>query len=202
MDDAILQRIHRIYAAIGAIEEDDPNKLKATLIQTGDIKAVVQDFRGGLSDEELSNLAHTVIHNIANLADHLRKWAKKNGKDQGKVGQTLDQCLDLRIIIDLSNNDRHGYPPRDGGRSGKLPQLVLINRVMRLTTQAQKGSRIAMTLGPGGVPRFSGNGTAKAVVTGDVVDGKGNPIGDLYDISTTALKAWEDLLAEFGLRGT
>ena len=81
MDDAIRQRISRIYAAIGAIEEADPHKLKATVIETDKMKAVFQDFRGGFSDDELSNQAHTVIHNIANLRDHLLVdgWTKWSG---------------------------------------------------------------------------------------------------------------------------
>jgi hypothetical protein len=199
MDDAIRQRISRIYAAIGAIEEADPHKLKATVIQTEKIKAVFQDFRGGFSDDELSNQAHTVIHNIANLRDHLRRWAAQNGQDKAKVDQTIDNCLDLQIVQDLSNNDKHGYPPRDGGRSGKGPQLVEINRVMRLQTQAKKGSMIAMTIGAGGVPKFIGDGSAKAVVTGEVIDTAKNRIGDLYEIANKAVEAWERLLADFGL---
>ena len=199
MDDAILQRISRIYAAIGSIEEDDPQKLKATVIQTDKIKAVFQDFRGGFSDDDLSNQAHSVIHNIANLRDHLRRWASHHHQDKNKVDQAVDNCPELQIIKDLSNNDKHGYPPRDGGDSGKCPQLIEINRVMRLQTQAQKGSTIAMTIAAGGVPKFIGDGTAKAVVTGDVVDNDGNRIGDLYEIANRAVEAWESLLMDYGL---
>jgi hypothetical protein len=196
---AICQRISRIYAAIGAIEEADPHKLNATVIQTGNVKAVFQDFRGGFSDDELSNQAHSVIHNIANLRDHLRRWAGQNGRDKAKVDQTIDNSLDLQIVQDLSNNDKHGYPPRDGGRSGKCPQLIEINRVMRLQIQAKKGSMIAMTIGAGGVPKFIGDGSAKAVVTGEVVDNAKNRIGDLYEIANKAVEAWERLLVDFGL---
>jgi hypothetical protein len=199
MDDAIRQRISRICAAIGAIEETDPQKLRATVIQTERINAVFQDFRGGLSDDELSNQAHTVIHNIANLRDHLRRWAAQNGKDKAKVDQTVDNCFDLQIIEDLSNNDKHGYPPRGSGRSGKCPQLVGIDRVMRLQTQAKKGSMIAMTIGAGGVPIFIGDGSAKAVVTAEILDSARNRIGDLYEIATKAVEAWERLLVDFGL---
>ncbi len=199
MGDAILQRINRIYAAIGAIEEDDPTKLKATVIQTDKIKSVSQDFRGGFTDDELLNQAHTVIHNVANLRDHLRRWAAHNGHDKDEVDQAVNNCLELQIIKDLSNNDKHGYPPRDGGRSGKCPQLIEINRVMRLQTQARKGSMIGMTIGRGGVLQFIGDGTAKAVVTGDVVDNDRNRIGDLYDIANKAVETWESLLADFGL---
>ena len=199
MDDAILQRISRIYAAIGDIEENDPNKLRATVVRTDKIKAVFQDFLGGFSDDDLSNYAHTVIHNIANLRDHLIRWAAHNGHDKTKVDQTVDNSLDIQIVIDLSNNDKHGYPPRDGGHSGKCPQLVDINRVMKLQTQAKKDSTIGMTLGADGFPKFFGDGTAKAIITGDIVDNDKNHIGDWYEIVTKAVEAWEQLVTDFGL---
>lgn len=202
MNDAILQRISRIYAAIGSIEEDDPHKLKATVIHTKKIKGVFQDFRGGFSHDELSNQAHSVIHNIANLRDHLRRWASHHDQNKNKIEQAIENCLELQMIMDLSNNDKHGYPPRDGGHSGQCPQLIEINRVMRLHTRAKKDSRIGITIGAGGVPKFIGDGTAKAVITGNVVDNDGNRIGDLYDIANKAVEAWETLLADFGLLAT
>ncbi len=199
MDYAMLERISRIYAAIGAIEEDDPNKLKATVIQTDNIRGVFQDFRGDFTDDDLANQAHIVIHNIANLRDHLRRWAAQNGHDKTKVDQAVDNSFELQIVQDLSNNDKHGYPPRDGGHSGRSPKLSEIERVMRLQTQPRPGSTIAMTIGAGGVPRFIGDGTAKAIITGTVVDQNNNRIGDLYDIARKAVEAWEALLTDFGL---
>jgi hypothetical protein len=89
------------------------------------------------------------------------------------------------------------YPPHGGGHSGKCPQLIEINRVMRLL-QAKKGAT-CMTIGRGGVPKITGDGTGKAVVTGDVVDNDNNRIGDLYNIVNKAVEAWESLLADFGL---
>ena len=200
MNTELLQRIHRIYAAIGAVEETDPNKLKAAMNATDKFTTVRQDFRGGLTDAEISNLAHTLIHNIANLRDHLRKSAVQNVKDKKKVDEAFAQSMELKIIQDLSDNDKHGYPRRDGGLSGKCPKLVEINRIMQLETQAKKGSTSGLTLGAGGVPKFFGNGTAKAIITGDVVDNKNNCIGDLHKIATKAVEAWEQLLADFGCR--
>ncbi len=197
----LLQRIRRIYSSVGAVEETDPNKLKAAVIITDKITAVYQDFRGGLNDAELSNLAYMLISNIANLRNHLRKWAVNNGKDKKKVDETFNQSLELRIVQDLSNNDKHGYPPRsNGGESRKSPQLININRVMQLKTQKKKGSTSGMTLGVDGVPKFFGDGTAKAIITGDVVDDKNDRIGDLHTIATKAVEAWEQLLADFGCR--
>src|SRR5438552_493937 len=119
MNEDIAERVRRVYAAIGAIEERDPTKLKATVIQNEKITAVHQDFRGGQSDDQLVNFAHMLIHNIANLRDHLRRWAAHNGKEKDAIDRAADASPDLQIIRDLSNNDKHGYPPRDGGYSGK-----------------------------------------------------------------------------------
>jgi hypothetical protein len=199
MDDAIRQRMSRIYSAIGVTEEKDSKKLKATVIENVGFKAHVQDFRGCLSDEELSNQIHLVIHNIANLADHLRRWAAKNGRDKQRVNQILRSSFELQVIQDLSDNDKHGYPPRDGGRSGKSPQLAEIDRVMCLQPQANNGSVIAMTIGAGGVPKFMGDVSAKAVVISRIVDYDNNYLCEFSDITAKAVEAWETLLLEFGL---
>ncbi|UCE59910.1 MAG: hypothetical protein JSU63_21000 [Phycisphaerales bacterium] len=199
MDADLLQRIRRIYAAVAATEKTDPKKLRATVIKTDEFMAMLQDFRSGLSDEELSDHAHSVIHNIANLRDHLRRWAAHNGKDKDMVDDTLRQSPELQIIIDLSNNDKHGYPPRDRGQSGRYPKLVEITRVMQLATRAEAGATSAMTLGSDDTPRFLRDGTAKAVVTGDTVDKNDNRISDLHEIATKAVEAWERLLSKFGV---
>jgi len=199
MDSEIELRIKRIYAAIGEAIESDLSKLKTDVIQNNKVTAIFQDFRGGLSNEQLTNIAHSFIHNISNLQDHLRKWAKQNDYDKNEIKQTFNNSLYLKIIQDLSDNDKHGYPRHNGGYSKKYPQLVNINRVMKLQTQEKKGSTIGMALGPYGVPKLSGDGTAKVVITGDVVDNDNNRIGDLHKIATKAVEAWEQLLADFGL---
>jgi len=200
MNTELSQRIHRIYSSIKAVEETDPNKLKATVITTGKCIGVFQDFRGGLNDADLSNLAHTLIYNIAHLKNYLIQWAKDNGHDETKVDQTVANSLDLQIIIDLSNRDKHVGPRRDGGESKKRPHLVDINRVMQLKPQSKKGSSVGMTLSAGGIPKFPGDGTAKAIITGEVVDNKNNRIGALHKIATKAVEAWEQLLVDFGCR--
>ena len=69
---------------------------------------------------------------------------------------------------------------------------------MQLRTQAKNGSMISMTVGAGGVPKFIGNGKAKAVVTGDVVDNDRKCIGYLYEMASKAVAAWELLLVDYG----
>lgn len=91
MDTELLNRIRRIHAAVAAAEETDPKKLRATVIETYKMTAMFQDFRGGLTDAQLANQAHSVIQNLANLRDHLTKWAARKSKDKEKVDDALRQ---------------------------------------------------------------------------------------------------------------
>jgi hypothetical protein len=192
-------RIRRVYAAIDPLHDFDIGKLPAKVVQNERGIGMFQDFSGGLTKEDIENLAYAVVHNIANLQDHLRRWAANNGMDEKKVDATVNGSLPLQLIKDLSNNDKHGYPPRRGGRSGAAPQLVNLGRRMRLTPGPEAGSKIMMTFAPDGTPRISGSGVAYAVLTGDVVDRDGEPMGDLWEIEQNAVKAWEALLADFGI---
>jgi hypothetical protein len=190
VDEIIQKRISRIYAAVDAAKESDLGKLQGRVIQTPRVSALFQDFRGGLSQEQLSNQAHLVIHNIANLRDHLRRWAAQKGLNRDKVDQTVKSSFELQVIQDLSNNDKHGYPPRDGGCSGKAPQLGEVTRVLRLC-----GSGVATFTG--GAPQITGDSTAEAVVTAEIFDQAGGRIGDLHDVAAEAVSAWEKLLKDF-----
>lgn len=199
--DDLTARVRRIYAAISASVEADVNKFLATVIDRQNFTSIYQDFSGGLREEEISNLAHMALSNIASLRDHLIKWAGANGKDPQRVWDTFHDSIPLRIVQDLFNNDKHGYPPKDGrGNSGVAPMLAEVNRVMRLKTKPRAGSGVMLTLGPGGRPVVSGDGTASVVVTGQVVDKDGKVLGDLYDIELKAVEAWENLLTEYGVQ--
>jgi len=200
MDSSDLEsRLRRIYASLEMAEETDMAKLRAEVIRDGKRIALHQDFTGGLSNEEPENYAHSLIHNIANLRDHLKSWAKKNGKNSSEVDSAFKNSLALRIIQDLSDNDKHGYPRRNGGWSRKSPKIGKITRSLQLTTRAQEGSFVAMTLGPRGIPRISGSGEARAVISAEIHDCDGSVIGDFRQTALEAIGVWEGLLAQFGV---
>lgn len=193
--DELLLRLRRINAAIAASVENDLSKVSPKVLTGNNFVEIYQDFSGDLSEEELSNLAHQVIHNVANLRDNLIRWADTNGKNAQRVWDTFNSSLEIRVIQDLSNNDKHGFPPKNGvGNSGIAPQVKEINRVMRLT--ANPGSDIVLMMGPTGLIS-KGSGSAVVVVTGQLIDKMGKIFGDLYEFQLTAVEAWEKLLAEF-----
>jgi len=199
-NDDVLDRLHRIYAALDTTFEGDLSKFPPKVVSNECGFAMYQDFVGGLSPAQLSNLAHSVIHNIANLYDHLRRWMAKNAQDPKFVDQIVARHPSLQLIRDLSNNDKHGYPPRNGGHSGKAPKLVDVNRILKLTTGTAPGSGVMVVFTPQGPKQTATGGAGSAVVvTGTVIDGQSAALGDLHDIEVEALKAWEQELRSLGI---
>ena len=199
-NDALISRVQRLYVAIGATEETDISKFMPKVINDGSRVGFYQDWSGGRSDAELANTAHMLIYNIANLKDLLKKWGVRNGKDKTKVDSAFKSSQALKIIKDLSNNDRHGYDPKKRGNSGKSPRVDRITSIMRMTTKPEKGSFVSLTLNRQGVPQIAGSGTGKVIITGDILDGAGNKIGDLHETALEAVKIWQSVLGDFGVK--
>lgn len=199
MNEELLAKVRRMYAALGETIEDDLSKFTPTVLRTEEWTVIVQDFSGGLAPEQISNIAHSSIYNIATLADHLRKWARKNGHDVARIDAAIAGSLQLQVIIDLSNADKHGYPSRDRGKSGRFPKLAEVKRVMRLSSGRRANSGASVQLTPPFTPVIVGSGRADGVITGTIVDGSGALIGDLHQFMNEAMVSWEALLHEFGL---
>lgn len=196
MDDELFERLRRIYAAIDALSDFDLSKFKAEIRETETSRVIRQDFRGGLNQDELVNLAQSTIYNVAHLRDHLKRWARRNGRQIAEVDDEVAQSQPLKLVIDLSNVDKHG-PERLRGLSGKNPRLVDVNRILRMTIPGH--SSAALTLNADGTPRVVGDALSRVVLTGDVVDDTDSRLGSFEELMTAAVEDWEKLLRAWGL---
>jgi hypothetical protein len=194
----LARRLARVHSAIRLAEEADLSKFPAQVHPSDRCVAVLLNFSGDLRQSDIENHVYTAIHNIAHLYDHIRRWAAKNGRDKSEVDLAREGSFAIRVVTDLSNNDKHGYPPRDGGRSKRAPRLTDVRRILRLTTGSAPKSLVGVTLSPRGALKIVGDGSAKVVITGTVVDKDDATIGEIEQLCDEALKAWENLLHGFG----
>jgi len=201
MADDLAMRVRRIYAAVEAAEEHDMQKFPALVAATPKGVVFLQDFRGDMRQEEVENIASTLVHNVASFQDHVTKWAENRGKPRSEIDAAFKGSTALRVIKDLWNNDKHGYSASRHHHSGVAVQHVNVKPVMRLTANAG-GRAVRMTFGRDGRPVVTGDGSATVVVDAEIVDEHDNPIpgvGGLYDTATKAVMAWEALLRTFGV---
>jgi hypothetical protein len=193
MDDDLNSRVRRIYAALAHVIGESIVEVVATHSAAGGLQFFAVDFREGLTDEEISNRVYSVISNIANLEGHLIRWVRAKGLNADLVRTVVDRSAELKLIIDLANNDKHGYPPRDGGRSGHSPRLVGLDRWLAMTTLPEAGSTVSFTIGRDGIGQIGG-GSAKVVITGAIVAGDGEPLGDLDAAIEASISVWEQFM--------
>jgi hypothetical protein len=193
-------RIRRLYAAIGATVDENVSKFRPVVGAMGACTVMYQDWSGGLTQDQIAVLGTAAISHVANLRNHLFRWAAANGKLSEDVTSTVRCSFSLQVILDLANNEKHGYPPRDGGQSGRRPHVAEWMRVMQLSTGGTAQSSAMVVLLPSG-PQVTttGGGSAAVVVTGRVVDDQGAELGDLRTLLEEAARTWEGLLVEFGI---
>lgn len=198
--DDLVFRLRRIYAALGEGVESDLSEFPAKVVQTPKMNFMFQDFRGGLTPEQLVNLAYSLIHQVFNLRDNLKKWAEANGRDAARVKDSFGTSESLKIMADLSNAEKHGlpFPPNHPPWSGRELRLGEVNRVMRIAAKPGTGWT-GFTVDPNGQSQSFGRGNQEVVLTADVLDPDGSRIGDVFEIAEQAISDWEKLLLEFGI---
>jgi len=200
LNNDIFDRIDRIYAALGEVQETDISNIKPKVRGDRHKIRIYQDWMGGLKEADITNLANSLIANIASLEYRLEQWAHHNNKDKGVVDKIFKASKELKIIHDLWNNDKHGYPPRQPSKSGLCPRADKFNRVLQMVTKAEEGSSMCLTFNRQGAQQIKGAGAAKVIITGDILDKDGNKVGDFYSTVSKALEAWERVLDIFGIK--
>jgi hypothetical protein len=101
-------------------------------------------------------------------------------------------------VHDLWDNAKHAGSSRKS-KSGLHPSIRNIHSFLRLTTKPKEGSLVVYTLNRQGGQKVIGDGNAKVIITGDILDRDGNKIGDLYETLLKAIDDWEKVLTEFGV---
>jgi hypothetical protein len=190
-------RIRQLHEAIGQVRTADLAAVHPRASIVGDLYYVRVNFSDGASDAQLANNVSLFVANIACLKDHLKAWCKAHNKPFH--GDTLiDSNRDVGIIHDLWNRDKHFHLKKS--RTRLFPEIRNVSRAARLSTQAQTGSWVAMTLDPRtGQLRTHGDGKVELVIDADVVDSTGARLGGLIEIAERAIAEWEIALAAAGV---
>jgi hypothetical protein len=195
----LIEKIQRLRAAVRMAEDRDIASVKVEIKQTPDLLEMRHDFRGGLSDPQIQNLAWQIIRSIADLKDNIRAWAAANGRSKDDVDKAVRANLELAIVMDLANYDKHGGHDRQGGQwSGTWPELKNVRRGLRITTGAAPGAVAGMQILPNGAIRTIGD--TAVTVLGDVELRDGRKL-DIGYVQERAIEAWDDLFCRFGLAG-
>lgn len=180
----IQNRLERLYISINNRFDTDVGKYtKVTVTNTPSSYSFSVNFGG----DKVANQEKimSIIHNIANLRDHL-----KNNIAEAEVKKYFYSDINLKIIMDLSNADKHGYPTRDN--NSKLnPKIENIISAVQL-----QGTM--MTFALDGTPLYQGN-PPKIVIMADIMDDSGNRICTIDELIEKSMLSWETFMKKHNL---
>jgi len=201
MVDVLLDRkIRQMHAALDDLATEDLTDIKPTVIRGTNFHYLKVDFRDCGDESKLANVAELVVNNIAVMKDHLKVWCSTKGK-LFKGDDLINSNRSVALIHDLWNINKHGRLTSPG-RSGHIPHLEGLQKVVNLSSGTTAGSGSCMTIDPitGKVSTTTfGDGAVELSLSASVVDENGVFLGDFVDICSKAVCAWELELKSAGI---
>lgn len=187
-------RLKKIYASVGEQFTYGHAALDMTYTEEkteGKERSVSISFFNPDDEPKILNQINSVISNLANLKDCLKKKIEESGNDPKVIEDEINNSPHLQVILDLSNQEKHGYPLTKTRRSEKDP---LITNVGRLLSSSNKPDNIRHEGSDG-----SSMMNMMVMITADITDSHGDKLYRLDYLVETTLSAWEQIIIKYNL---
>jgi len=190
-------RLKRVYNSIDKqFEKDIRDQINVKEVKPG---ASMITF-GHYNKVELSDRVLGIISAIAGLKDHLKRRMRDKGKSPQVVEDMINNSETLCLVIDLWNQDKHGYPLKENKkRSYKDPIIKNLRQVMHYKSSKSTGPsyfRIEPNLARITIKNPS---NFAVFIEGDVVDGEGNRIMPINKLISDSISLIEKFIKDNNL---
>ena len=192
----ITSRLERIYVSVKSkIDYDLEKNINIKTESQANSYSLMGTFdKGSIAEKE--NKILIIIHNLANLKDHLKQIMQSKGGDKQKIEDEIDASPALQIIIDLANSEKHTYPTRSN-RSGLNPKLDEIHSFMSLSVSSPEEVS-SFTFNPYG--SFQATGDVGVNISADILDEHNNKIMTLDEHIEKSIIKWEEIITKYDLK--
>jgi len=188
----IKKRIERIYASINERFDNDLEKhINIEKKVTDSFQSFKVSFDKKQKEAEISNKIISIIHNLANIKDNLKNKLKGRGDDPNLIEQEINNSLPVKIVIDLSNQEKHGYPLTKYIRSYKNPQICNIESILRISNGEFMFDPIT--------EQINSSGGCGIAIKADINDGQGNFICRLDKLIDDVIVEWGKIINKYNI---
>ncbi len=164
-------RISRTLQAIDArYEEDVQQKIK--IVAYPDKPGLKTITFGDDTPEGIEYKVTSIISNLANFKDNLKKKIPPQ-----EVEDFVKASLHLKVLLDLNNAEKHGYPPTK--KHSKLdPKIEHVRQTLTIANEKEE---------------------QKIIITGNIIDKDGNHLFSLDELIDTCFASWKALMSKHNL---
>ena len=150
------------------------------------------------NDDKLTmeNKIFLVLYNLSSVKDHLKNCLTTIGYDPKEVETEINSSLHLQVLIDLVNQEKHGYPLKGRNRSGKNPIMKGVEQVLTLQKDFKGNNSFSISFSSNGTVTSKGNSSIDIVA--DIFDDKNNKLFDLDELVETCYTKFENIAKKYG----
>lgn len=185
-NDIKIRLVRTLDSLNGRFNEDIEKNITIQSTKDGNSKIFSATF-GNESEAAIINRIFLILYNLASLKDHLKTCLEKNGYDKNIVEKEVNNSLYLQVLIDLVNQEKHGYPLTRTNRSGKNPIIDKPSQFLGLTPElGLPGTFFA--IGIDKAYTFSGQSTI--IIDAEIWDDTGNFLFRLDELVNICYLKW------------
>jgi hypothetical protein len=176
-------RLERIYISINTKLEDGTAEYLRFNRETGSFSS---------NPNQVLEKILSIVSNLSNLKDHLKKAATSKGVDKNLIEKEIENYLPLKLIIDINNAEKHGYPVTSK-RSNLDPKIVNVSSGLKVVGD----EATSISIHPDG--RIEQSGNVETILDADIVDFHNNKICKFSELRIKSIDAWEKIILKFSL---
>jgi hypothetical protein len=180
----IKAKLARLHSALDS--RIDPDYERHTKIEELD-KGVRVTIPGIDSLPKLENVVRSIIDNLATLKDAFKNKLKKRGENKPLVKNLIDSSIFLRVLIDLDNAYKHGYPT-ESNLSKMNPLIKNVRQTLRL--EWNEGQFPFAMIGTKGETEIMNSASSSVVVLADIYNENGDFFIDLDNLIEICYNQW------------
>lgn len=177
---AIEERLKRTLSSLNGRYTDDLERSIITNNVKDGNKTIFSASFGKSSLSEIENKVLIILHNLASLKDNLKNCLQRNGHDPKVVEAQIDSSLHLKVLIDLVNEEKHGYPLTKSNRSLKGPVVKNVRQSVAVYPDSGAQGALFFVTQDGGSGTI--NGKSVMFIDADIYDSGGSYLFSLDEL--------------------
>lgn len=189
------KRIDKTFVSIGNISDNNVSgetKITDRIFGTQHILSVT------FGNDDLSTMENKIfiiLHNLSTIKEHLKNCISEKGSDPIMVEKEIDNSLHLQVLIDLVNQEKHGYPLKKTNRSRKNPIIKDIDQALTFR-KTQQGEFSTFSFSSDGM--ITTDGKSFISIVANIFDDKNNKLFDLDELIETCFSKFKEIAKTYG----
>ena len=149
---------------------------------------------GNDHEETIINKIFIILYNLSSLKDHLKNHLKGKNINPQIIEDEINNSLHLQILIDIVNQEKHGYPLKKSNRSNKNPIIKHAMQMINFTSNSEPGAIAGISYSKNELNVF---GDSKMELTAMIFDDKDNFIFMFDELINSCFEKFEHIAKKY-----